>query len=644
MSPQHVFVYGMSRSGTTLVTTILDAHPDISMGYELLPQGLGNPAESARLIRDTGTSDPEACAEALRALGEEKLAVYVLRSARCLVWPDEAADVLGALAAGGTTEISSLAERTAVSRAVTDLKSGKEGTRLTGWKLNNPAIGRFDKLVEDAAYVCILRDPRDVWRSHVENDFDRSVDQVARTWNRYLETFEKFATKHQDRCHLVRYEDLVSDPAKELDRLCAGLGIPRDPAMDTFFESKASVLRGGHANSDKLNQDFFTTSVDLWRDSLDRSDVEALESACYDGMDRHGYHRETAAGFRCDQEWWAKRLKRLSRKRAYYADEYERLILPAVERLPLRTWHDACTQPPADGQDELLLIRHDIDQDIENAVVKARWEAEHGIRSTYCVLHSAWYYGRFDENRNVIARSEEMVERCLEIQELGHEINLHNNAVVVGVRSGRDPFDILAEELDYLRSRGVHITGTSTHGDPLCSQLGFYNMEVFSETVYASMGGRRTIEHQGNRVEIGARSMGELGLAYEGYDLPRDVYISDSGGKLKLVTGAAGRAGLTREELGDAVPYRQIVGILTHPVWWNYGSVARPTRPQIDFDRLLEQARTMPAQGEVLVGGGPAEAASSPRGPEAESAPTGFSARRLAGRIKHRVLSHKGGS
>lgn len=601
MSPRHVFVYGMSRSGTTLVTAVLDAHPQISMGYELLPKGLGDPAVAARRIRDTATDDPEACAEALRALGEEQLAVYVLRSARCLVWPAEAADVLDSVAADGVAEITSLADRTAVSRRVTDVKSAKEGTSISGWKLNNPTIGRFDKLVDDAAYVCILRDPRDVWRSHVENDFERTVDQVATTWRRYLETFERFARKHPGRCHLVRYEDLVSSPQQELDRLCEHLGIPRDPAMDSFFDSKASVLRGGHANSELLSQDFFTTSVDRWRDSLAPADVEALEAGCYDGMDRHGYRRETAAGFRFDEDTWSKKLKRLARKRAYFVDEYERLMLPAVESLPTRTWHEACTQPPETPQDELLLVRHDIDQDIENAVAMARWESEHGISSTYCVLHSAWYYGRFDEQRNLLARSEEMVERCLEIQEMGHEINLHNNLVVTALRTGRDPYELLAEELDYLRSRGLRITGTSTHGDPLCGQAGFYNMELFSETVYPSRGGRRFVEHEGRRVEIGARSMADFDLEYEGYDLPRDVYISDSGGKLKLVTDTVGRAGLSRDELGSAVPYKRIVGMLTHPVWWDFGRPASPQRPQIDFRRLLEQAERMSAGSDVLV-------------------------------------------
>ena len=47
---QHVFACGYSRSGTTLLTTILDSHPDIAMGYELMPLGLPPLAEAIRTI------------------------------------------------------------------------------------------------------------------------------------------------------------------------------------------------------------------------------------------------------------------------------------------------------------------------------------------------------------------------------------------------------------------------------------------------------------------------------------------------------------------------------------------------------------------------------------------------------------------
>ena len=595
----HVFAYGMSRSGTTLLTTILDSHPDVSMGYELLTAGIHDAkAASAEIL--ACPEEPRACSAELERRGANDLGKLVHRADRTLVNPAELAGLLSDLAGAGDSDLDSLDGRIRLASAVVALKACKEGTSVTGYKLNAPRIGAFDKRMEGrAAYVMILRDPRDVWRSHIENGFGRTAEAVSRTWTSYLRTFEKFARKNPGRTHLVRYEDLVASPTKSLDEMCAAIGMPRASTMDRFNESKASVLRGGHANSENLQKTFFTTSVGRFREELSEEDLVTIESLCAEGMATYGYEQVTDALFRFDETEWTDRRAWLRKRRNYFRDEYAELVLPAVGSIPHLTWREA-TSPASDTPENLLLIRHDIDQDIENAVRLARWEAKHGIRSTYCVLHTAWYYGRKRDGR-VVHRSQEMVDGCLEIQALGHEINLHNNAVVVALRTGADPYDVIAEELGFLRSHGLDVTGTSTHGDPLCHELGFGNFELFSETVYSSRGGPRTLEHDGHAVTIGTRSMAEFGLTYEGYDLPRDTYITDSGGRLKVVHDTAGRAGLPRAEL-EPLPYKRIVGMLTHPVWWNLRKRAPEGRPPVDFATLAPELTQRSARRRIKNG------------------------------------------
>lgn len=588
--PSNIFTCGISRSGTTLLTTVLDSHPTVSMGYELMPQGIPAPAEAAAAIRETGAEDRDGCTAALRERGQDQLAVLVHRADRTLVSPLELASILEDFDAAGRTDLSDLEGRIAISAAIVERKTAKEGTSVWGFKCAVPRVGRFDATLDrpDAAYVFIVRDPRDVWSSHVERGFDLTVEEVARQWANYLSAFESWQQRNPGRAHLVRYEDLVNDPRPTIDAMCAAIGLSHDPAMDRFYEGKASVLRGGHANSEALSQDFFTTSIGRWRDDVPEKDLETLESMCYEGMEKHGYAKVTRAGFRFPRKKWDERQARLDQRRTYFLDEYAKLVLPAVEAMPHRTWLEA-TSPAADDLDEVLLIRHDIDNDIENAVKLARWEADHGIRATYCVLHTAWYYGRFEQGR-LLARSEDMVEACREIQDLGHEINLHNNAVTVALRTGTDPYDVVEEELDYLRSRGLDIQGTSTHGDGLCHKLGYRNLELFSET---APDGARTLEHEGNQVTIGTRSMAEFGLTYEGYDLPRDIYISDSGGKLVAVADTPGRAGKSRAEL--SVPYRKVVGILVHPCWWDLESTPPRRREDVSYDAMLRRLTEGPA-------------------------------------------------
>jgi hypothetical protein len=590
----HVFACGMSRSGTTLLTTILDSHPDVSMGYELLPTGLDDAASAAEKIRAAG-EEARACSAALEDSGEHDLSVLVHRADRSLVSPAELAGILRSFAEQGRGDLTSFEGRIAVSKAIAEAKARQEGTSITGFKVNSPRVGLFDQAVGDgAAYVYILRDPRDVWRSHVQRGFDRTLEQVTAAWGDYLRRFENFARRNPERAFLVRYEDLVGSPKETLDAMCETIGLSRDPAMDRFYESKASVLRGGHANSEELSQDFFTTSIGRW-EGLSEEDLRTIESRCHDGMVAHGYQKVTDAGFRFPEPEWKRNRERLEKKRLYFLNEYADLVLPAVRTYPHRTWFEATTAPAEDRPEEILVIRHDIDHDIENAVTMARWEADHGIRTTYCVLHTAWYYARTSEGR-VTARSEEMVEACLDIQAMGHEINLHNNLIVTALRTGADPYDLLAEELDFLRSRGLDVRGTSTHGDSLCGELGVQNMELFSETVYPSRGGARTIRHEGHEISIGTRSMAEFGLAYEGYDLPRDVYVTDSGGRLRVEADTPGRAGLRRHEMDPPPAYRKVVGILTHPVWWDLSQEAPTRREELGFQALARSVEGRPSR------------------------------------------------
>src|SRR4051812_48944821 len=64
------------------------------------------------------------------------------------------------------------------------------------------------------------------------------------------------------------------------------------------------------------------------------------------------------------------------------------LIGEGQEALPV----GAVVQRPPDRRDGLVALRHDVDHDLENAVRFAALERQHGLRSSYYVLHTDWYY------------------------------------------------------------------------------------------------------------------------------------------------------------------------------------------------------------------------------------------------------------
>lgn len=576
----------MSRSGTTLLTTILDSHPDVAMGYEMLPAGLPCSTEMISLLEpliEAEGDDGEPCGSVLRSRGHKPFGTFVKRCARTAVHPSELVGVLRDLARDGVDEFETLPQRIRISAEVVGIKRARESATCLGFKMNSPSVGTLSEIYPDSSLIYIVRDPRDVVASHIKRGFDRTLEHICAAWNNYLTQFRRLMAAGDARAIIVRYEDLVQHPDQEIKRIIDCCGLSPDGAMRTFFQSKASVHTGGHVNADNLQKDFFTSSIGRWATELSALQVSQIENSCRDLMQEMQYRpvSDTVIPLATDAET---HRQRIGKRKILYRDQYETLLAPFCSGYRNITWAEAAGDQLHAGE-RVLLIRHDVDHDFETALDTARWEASHGLRATYCMLHTAWYYGEFRDGQQY--RTREMIDCCLELQRLGHEINLHNNFVVVGLQTGIDPRILLRDELAFLRSHGIVIRGTSTHGDRLCRELDFRNYELFRETVYASRGGPRTVHHDGNSVELGAVSMEDFGLEYEGYDLPRDYYISDSGSRLRVRHNTRGRAGLRRGDLGDFVAYPRIVGVLTHPIWWNMNQDAPvdATLPELEPPR-----------------------------------------------------------
>lgn len=250
-----------------------------------------------------------------------------------------------------------------------------------------------------------------------------------------------------------------------------------------------------------------------------------------------------------------------SRKRKYSLGDYRRLIECLGASHDCVTWREALSTPtPAE---RLAAIRHDVDHDLFNARRLAREEQQLGIRSTYCLMPTAWYYKHHGGWAGK-GRTRDVVEIALEIRDLGHEVSLHNNFVVDALETGRDPATLIEEELSFWLRQGVVIHGTSSHGDRLCRELNFRNFEVFAEFLSVDHLKDRVLRRGGHSVELGGTTLAELGLEYEAYELRRDLYISDSGGQLRRKE--APEIGDRRMERPEG---RSVIGVLVHPIWWD---------------------------------------------------------------------------
>jgi hypothetical protein len=260
----------------------------------------------------------------------------------------------------------------------------------------------------------------------------------------------------------------------------------------------------------------------------------------------------------------AERRRVLARRRAFGPADLEQLdgiLRQADAAISVRTLMEL----PARGRPpRLVALRHDTDSDIDNAVRFAEWEASLGYRASYYVLHTDWYY----RGRASGPPSRYVLRALGRIQALGHEIGLHNNAITVALRTGRDPAEVLDTEVSYLRRAGFDVVGTAAHGDALCRALGYNNGELFVETPRPANGEpNRTITGADPasgrmlRCDLRPVPMRSLGLWYEANFAVNRHYVTDSHGRWNRPLQVAA------EEFArnDAV-----LKFLIHPAWWAF--------------------------------------------------------------------------
>jgi hypothetical protein len=222
---------------------------------------------------------------------------------------------------------------------------------------------------------------------------------------------------------------------------------------------------------------------------------------------------------------------------------------------------------------DLIALRHDVDHDLDLALAMAHLEHAAGRRATYFILHTAPYI-----------HDEEFLEKCLKIQDYGHEIGLHLNALSPWCDGETDdPIGDLSAWLDSLRDAGVEIVGSAAHGDQACYEHGFINYWIWRElrgddpavreNGLTAEGVRRgsdddrsvsypssdaVIRADGARFPLWSVSMESLGLSYEACRAPFDRYWSDSGGSWKRSPNPM------EHDLS-----RGRHQVLVHPIWWS---------------------------------------------------------------------------
>lgn len=211
-----IFLFGFERSGTTLLSMMAGAHPELAV--PLTVTGLWY--RYARLAEDYGDlRDPSNLARLIAdLLAEERIRLWDVP-----LTTDEVLDGWSA---------TSFADVVARFHALYAARHGKP-------RWGNLDIATLDDMdianrwFPDAKFVHIVRDGRDVALSHETMPYGASnVLECALTWDRRLRTNMKMgAILGPARYRVIRYEDLVVEPEPTLEAMCEFMGLGFSEAM-----------------------------------------------------------------------------------------------------------------------------------------------------------------------------------------------------------------------------------------------------------------------------------------------------------------------------------------------------------------------------------------------------------------------------
>ena len=284
-----LFIIGIGRSGSTLLSKTLGSHPDcidnpeiplLSFFYKALRNNRFNSERNHLVVRFIN-------AMKRRHPGHP-----------WQIQPEEIAQI--------PSELDYFSYMNQLSTLFTSDSRSKKHTQGTRWIIDkNPVntfhVHQFLKEYPQTKAIFLVRDPRANVASRIQ-----SVNSVhgrnnhwilnAIRWKRYNRHFHYLTRDYESQIYLLRYEQFVTHPQQTINELCAFLGL-----SPMKIEEVATLNSNGHNEANArlnkkyvdLNQPINPRALEKWREVLTHRQQETIESICRYEMHNLGYVSET---------------------------------------------------------------------------------------------------------------------------------------------------------------------------------------------------------------------------------------------------------------------------------------------------------------------------------------------------------------
>lgn len=304
-----LFVGGCPKSGTTLLLTLLDSHPELVVfprETHYFEDGRKYTAcndYKARLKYLIERADLKLVEQGRPETDREGIGQHSIFN--CENFSRIALDFMGKPGMNDSMFLSESVRAYAVAMCHPWRDCVRWVEKTPG---NVPYAEDVFRLFPDAKMVHILRDPRAVFASRRRRLINRygsytKAHRFVREWNESTRQIKKLQQRTGNYL-LIRYEDLVCHSREVMEEVCRFIGIQ-------FFHTLLEPTCAGREwrGNSTFHQQFNgidSQPLDEWKKELSEADIRWIEWHCREGMSIAGYEPLTDEKFSLHR--WARRL------------------------------------------------------------------------------------------------------------------------------------------------------------------------------------------------------------------------------------------------------------------------------------------------------------------------------------------------
>lgn len=277
------FIIGRPRSGTTLLRTLFDAHPNVNIPLEC--------AYINNLYLRYGS---------IKRFSKKNILEFYndLKKQKTFTWSkfDEKKMLSDMMTMENKADFNDICALVA-SNYISPFK--KDNIEILGDK--NPVYSfytkRLIKVFPDAKFIYITRDYRDNMLSILKRNISmKSVLQIVWQWKYAAKLNSKIIQQYPEKFYSVRYEDFVAEPQKHFSEMCGFLGINFHEGVFDFYkdtEAKNQLYTEKFIENWQKNlfEPISTKNIGRWKNELSEEQIKKADAVVGSVADKIGYER-----------------------------------------------------------------------------------------------------------------------------------------------------------------------------------------------------------------------------------------------------------------------------------------------------------------------------------------------------------------